>query len=281
MVHAGGRPRTLQQIAMDAEGGAVKSGGLFKTVKRWTSGHGHTRRGISALKFNISRNFQFYRLDDRGMGSTWNNSSIRHILGGGLRNATRAKAFFIERKEKAERASHLSYETEVRYLGFHRYPPISHLGDGLIVRLKITNQGADTAKHCSGRLLFLSMEEESSPLATDETLNWEHFNLEDKIGNQIRISPYDSVGIRIQELYCKKRNIDLIFQKPDFLEICFTLKDHQHAYMTTCGSKEELSFGTTYGLSIQVVGDGLTEKPRNFKLDCQSWEHIHLTEEKN
>jgi hypothetical protein len=188
------------------------------------------------------------------------------------------REWYKDRKE-AERAPKIEYECLIENTENHRCSAISQkIGqEGNVVSIRIMNSGLESASHCSGRVDFeMEMDQNMVGIVSqDQTLNWSHFDIGE---HTISLSSYQAIGDAIQGYYATKRNQDLIPKKAEWLEICLTVKGHNVAYVLACDRKSKLQFGKKYRVKLQMVGNGLMEKPRTFKLDLRSWDNISFKE---
>lgn len=188
---------------------------------------------------------------------------------------------FKDRNE-ARRVPKLDWECLVENGEKHHCSAISQSINqkGKVISIKIMNSGLDAADNCSGRADFDEVFQKTfKTLLKDQTLNWSHFNIGSEVEHNIIASPYQYLGERIQETYATKFDQDLLCKKDERLEICFTLKDYDVAYVLACGRRSKLPMGKTYHIKLQLTGRGLAEKPRTFKLDLRSWTDVSFKEE--
>lgn len=210
---------------------------------------------------------------------------LSFVLGLGIGQVTDwlglLREWYKDRKE-AQRVPKIEYECLVEEAEAHNCSAISQrVGqEGNIVSIRIANSGLGTAYRSSGRMDF---EMEISPnkfgiISRDQTLNWRHFDIGQDTEHTISMSPYQELGDAIQKYYATERNKDLIINKPEWLEICFTLKGHNIAYTLACDRKSKLQFGKRYQVKLQLTGNEIKEKQRAYLLDLRSWQDISFEE---
>jgi hypothetical protein len=171
---------------------------------------------------------------------------------------------------------------------------LSH--DGYVHCIRIVNNGHGSADHCSGRVDFEKITEvltdglKTEPISRDETLNWAYSDIDTEserhiaaASGRVALGPFfeergKDLGEALQRYYAVRKNEDLSPKQHEYLEVCYTIKDHDVAYAATTSRKLKLKMGATYHLELQMVGKGLDEKPKSFVLELPSWDKASLIE---
>lgn len=140
-------------------------------------------------------------------------------------------------------------------------------GNAIFLTLKVENEGRARARACSGVVTFKGI------LEKEDTLNWLYWGFDT---HYPRIS-WKHLPHVIQRRYANNRVVNIRQNHSEHLDILFTIRDHDVAYLTTV-RQQEVKIPSEFVMTLRLIGSNFQEKLRRYRIKLESWNKIKLQE---
>ena len=140
-------------------------------------------------------------------------------------------------------------------------------GNAVFMTLKIENLGRARAEECSGTVVFKGI------LEKEDTLNWFYWGFDI---HYPRVS-WKVLPRIILRRYANNRVVNIRQNHSEHLDILFTMRDQDIAYLTTV-RQQEIKIPSEFEMKLRLIGTNFEEKPRRYRIKLESWDKMSLEE---